>query len=120
LRSPFDDAEITNDVHVAGKDDIEKACLAAENALKTGPWTQLTGAQRGAHLLRVAALIEENAEKLAYLESIPTGRPISGIIHFDIKHMVEVFRCKLLLSWYKTELSLTSYRIQITPDGQTR
>ncbi|KAH7061957.1 aldehyde dehydrogenase [Paraphoma chrysanthemicola] len=92
LRNPWNDSDITNDVHVAGKDDINNACLAADAALKKGPWAQFTGAQRSAHLLRVAALMEENAEKLAYLESIPTGRPISAIIHFDIKHMVEVFR----------------------------
>ncbi|CZR68028.1 related to aldehyde dehydrogenase [Phialocephala subalpina] len=65
---------------------------AASAAFARGPWASFSGAQRAACLLRVAALVEENAEKLAYLESLPTGRPISGIIHFDLKHMVEVFR----------------------------
>ena len=83
-------------MHAAGEEDIDRACLAATTAHKAGPWSRFTGAQRAACLLRVAALMEANADELAYLESIPTGRPISGIIHFDIKHMVEVFRCRFL------------------------
>jgi aldehyde dehydrogenase (NAD+) len=95
LHNPFDDTHLTDQVHAACEEDINKACLAAAAARKSGPWSRFTGAQRSACLLRVAALMEANAEKLAHLESLPTGRPISGIIHFDIKHMVEVFRCTL-------------------------
>lgn len=96
LHNPFDDSTLVEHVHVAGEEDVDKACNVATTALRKGPWSCFTGPQRSACLLRVADLIEKNAEKLAYLESKPTGRPISGIIHFDIKHMVDVFRCMSL------------------------
>ncbi|KAJ4988551.1 aldehyde dehydrogenase [Stagonosporopsis vannaccii] len=92
LCSPFDDSTITDEVHTACSEDIDRACLAATAAEKTGTWSAFTGSQRAACLLRVAALMEAKANQLARLESMPTGRPVSGIINFDIKHMVDVFR----------------------------
>ncbi|KIX01703.1 uncharacterized protein Z518_09429 [Rhinocladiella mackenziei CBS 650.93] len=38
-------------------------------------------------MLKFADLVEQNADKLARLESLPTGRPISVIKHFDIPYM---------------------------------
>ncbi|PVH76617.1 aldehyde dehydrogenase [Cadophora sp. DSE1049] len=92
LSNPTNDASITNDVRVAGDEDINTAVTAAKTAFARGPWSNFSGGQRAACLHKVAELIEKNAERLAHLESLPTGRPISGIIHFDLKHMVEVFR----------------------------
>ncbi|KAH7419742.1 aldehyde dehydrogenase [Cadophora sp. MPI-SDFR-AT-0126] len=92
LSNPTNDASITNDVRVAGEEDINAAVTAAKTAFTRGPWSNFSGRQRAACLHKVAELIETNAERLAHLESLPTGRPISGIIHFDLKHMVEVFK----------------------------
>jgi len=94
LRNPTNDDFITNDVRVAGEEDIDTAVTAAKIAFTRGPWSKFSGIQRAACLHKVAAIIEQNAERLAQLESLPTGRPISGIVHFDLKHMVEVFRCE--------------------------
>lgn len=80
-------------MNAASEADIDLAVSAASAAFTRGEWANFTGAQRAACLLRTADLIQQNAEKLAYLESLPTGRPISGIIHFDLKHMIDVFRC---------------------------
>lgn len=44
-------------------------------------------------MLRFADLVESNAERLAILECISTGRPVTPTMKFDIAHMVEVFRC---------------------------
>ncbi|OBT75479.1 hypothetical protein VF21_04901 [Pseudogymnoascus sp. 05NY08] len=92
LRNPTDDSSITDQVHIANAQDVHNAVDAATAAFKTGPWSTFTGAQRAACMLRLADLVEKNVDRLAYLESIPTGRPVSGIIHFDIAHMVQVFR----------------------------
>ncbi|KAG4439604.1 hypothetical protein IFR05_004899 [Cadophora sp. M221] len=92
LSNPTNDATITKDVRVASQEDVDIAVAAANAAFTQGPWPSFSGSQRAACLQKVATLIEQNAERLAHLESLPTGRPISGIIHFDLKHMVEVFR----------------------------
>ena len=42
---------------------------------------------------KFADLVEKNADKLARLESLPVGRPIAGIIYFDLVNMAQVFRC---------------------------
>lgn len=44
-------------------------------------------------MLRFAELVESNAERLATLECIPTGRPVTPTMKFDIAHMVQVYRC---------------------------
>ncbi|KAH6691199.1 aldehyde dehydrogenase [Leptodontidium sp. MPI-SDFR-AT-0119] len=92
LSNPTNDIAITKDVRVASQEDVDIAVAAANTAFTQGPWSSFSGSQRAACLHKVAALIEQNADRLAHLESLPTGRPISGIIHFDLKHMVEVFR----------------------------
>lgn len=91
--SPVDDSVVVDDVQVAGKDDIDRAVDLAETAFKKGPWATFTGSQRAACLNKFADLVEKNVEQLSYAESLPSGRPIAGIIHFDLAHMVQVYRC---------------------------
>lgn len=43
---------------------------------------------------RFADLVEQHAERLAILESLPTGRPITPTMKFDIANMAQVYRCK--------------------------
>lgn len=47
-------------------------------------------------MLKFADLVERDAERLATLESLPTGKPVSPTIQFDIAHMAEVYRCNPL------------------------
>lgn len=93
LLSPVDDTVVVDDVQVAGKADVDRAVTAARTAFRHGPWAKFTGSQRAAYLNKFADLVEKNAERLAYAEALPTGRPVAGILHFDLPHMVEVYRC---------------------------
>ncbi|KIW20125.1 hypothetical protein PV08_00700 [Exophiala spinifera] len=92
LTNPWDESTVATDVHVANAADVDSAVAASVQAVKKGPWKKFTGAQRAACMLKFADLAEKNAEKLARLESLPTGRPVSMITHFDIPNMVSVFR----------------------------
>lgn len=73
--NPATDEVVTDDVQVAGPEDIDAAVAAAKAAFK-GPWKKYTGAQRAACMNKFADLIEEHADELAKLESISMGQPM--------------------------------------------
>lgn len=93
LLSPVDDTVVVDDVQLAGTADVDKAVSEAKYAFRHGPWAKFTGSQRAACLLKFADLVEKHAQRLAFAEALPTGRPIAGVLHFDLPHMVEVYRC---------------------------
>ncbi|KIV84920.1 hypothetical protein PV11_00668 [Exophiala sideris] len=92
LTNPWDESTVATDIHAANTADIDAAVAASLHAVKKGPWKTFTGAQRGACMLKFADLVEQNMDKLARLESLPTGRPISMIRHFDLPHLLQVYR----------------------------
>ena len=94
LRNPVDDSIVVDDVVDAGKADVDRAVASAKKAFRQGAWATYTGQQRAACLNRFADVVEKNIECLAYAESLPSGRPVAGLIHFDLAHMVQVYRCK--------------------------
>jgi aldehyde dehydrogenase (NAD+) len=55
--------------------DIDSAARAADRALK-GPWRDITPAERGRLLLRLADAIGAAKEELALLETIDVGKPL--------------------------------------------
>ncbi|CAI7655796.1 unnamed protein product [Penicillium crustosum] len=79
VRNPTDDSTITNDLQVAGEEDINTAVVAANVAFQTGPWSSFTGQQRGKCLFRLADLIEGDADSLLQLETMAMGVPKAGV-----------------------------------------
>jgi aldehyde dehydrogenase (NAD+) len=61
-----------------GAEDAAVAAAAAHEALR-GAWAQLTPTQRGALMLRLADLLERDAELLAQLDARDNGKPISEL-----------------------------------------
>ena len=55
--------------------DVDAAVAAARNAFESGPWSHMTAADRGRLLLAAADLIADEAEELAALEALDTGKP---------------------------------------------
>src|SRR3954447_2484904 len=55
--------------------DVDRAVEAAKKALPE--WLETTPAERAEVLLKLADLIDENAEELAQLEAVKTGKPIA-------------------------------------------
>ncbi|GGA66340.1 5-carboxymethyl-2-hydroxymuconate semialdehyde dehydrogenase [Ornithinibacillus halotolerans] len=74
--NPFTN-ETTNLVAKGTESDIEKAVEAAEEAFEHGPWGSMKLKERMKYIERIADLIEEEAESIAYLESLDSGLPIS-------------------------------------------
>ncbi|MBI4391392.1 MAG: aldehyde dehydrogenase [candidate division NC10 bacterium] len=77
----FDDlnpatGEVFARVAEADKEDVHRAVAAARAAFEEGPWARMPGGERGKILLRIADLLEREADAIARLESQDTGRPI--------------------------------------------
>ena len=62
--------------HIPDSDekDVEEAYQAAQAAFPT--WSTMPREKRSGYLLKIAALIEQNLEKLALAESIENGKPL--------------------------------------------
>ncbi|WBU54574.1 aldehyde dehydrogenase family protein [Paracoccus sp. SCSIO 75233] len=60
-----------------GTVETEAAIAAARHAFDEGTWRQMPGKDRAALLNRVADLIDENRERLALIEVLESGKPIS-------------------------------------------
>jgi len=87
--NPHDNSAIAN-VSMAGKADIDKAVAAATKAFPA--WSRMAAADRGRILLKLADLIEENAEELARLESLDTGHPLKDSRALDVPRTAACFR----------------------------
>ncbi len=60
----------------AAEDDVDAAVRAARAAFDEGPWGRMTGTERARLIRRLAALLDENAERLATVESTDNGKLI--------------------------------------------
>jgi betaine-aldehyde dehydrogenase len=74
----------------SGPEDIDAAYQAAAAAFETYRWT--TPSERQRFLLRLADLIEANAEELVRIESENTGKPYSLTLSDEIVPMVDQIR----------------------------
>ncbi|MEP3465689.1 MAG: aldehyde dehydrogenase family protein [Parasphingorhabdus sp.] len=77
---------------LATADDADRAAIAARRAFVDKRWRGKTPAERQRILLRVADLIERDAQILAELETINGGKPYGGALHGEIPHCAETFR----------------------------
>jgi len=59
------------------KVETDKAIKAARKAFQNSSWPGMAGADKAKVLAKVAELIRENAEELAYIETLESGKPIS-------------------------------------------
>jgi acyl-CoA reductase-like NAD-dependent aldehyde dehydrogenase len=59
------------------KPDVDEAVKAARQAYEEGKWSKIGPHQRSRYLLKIADLIEQNADELATLETLNNGMAIS-------------------------------------------
>lgn len=74
--NPFTNEQI-NEVAEGQSEDIDRAVAAAKEAFDHGPWKTMKLTKRMSYIYRIADLIDDEIEKIAYLESLDTGLPIS-------------------------------------------
>ena len=87
--NPHDNSPIA-DVAMAGRADVDLAVAAAQRAFPR--WSRMPAADRGRILLKLADLIEANAEELARLESLDTGHPIKDSLALDVPRTAACYR----------------------------
>jgi len=75
VKNPNDDSTVVEGVQAAGPEDVDAAVDAAAKAYKS--WRHVKGADRAKCMLKMADLFEAEAEKLATLETICMGQPIT-------------------------------------------
>ncbi|WP_298933591.1 aldehyde dehydrogenase family protein [uncultured Ruegeria sp.] len=62
---------------LGGEAEAEKAIEAARAAFDSGVWSRASGKHRALILLKVADLIECNVDRIALMETLESGKPIS-------------------------------------------
>lgn len=74
----------------AGKEDVDLAVQAAWKAFDS--WKNTSPVERAAILLKIADLIDANAEKLAIVETMDNGKPIRETMAVDVPLASDHFR----------------------------
>ncbi len=69
--------EVVGRLNAASADDVEEAIQGAQKAFEQGHWAQRRPHERAAVLYRIAQLIRDHAERLAQLQRLDNGKPIS-------------------------------------------
>jgi acyl-CoA reductase-like NAD-dependent aldehyde dehydrogenase len=84
--------ETLAEMAAGGADDVDKAVTAAKRAFKSGVWSRMAPRQRMDVLYRFAALIEQNSESLAVLETLDMGKPIADVVSGDLPAVLDTIR----------------------------
>lgn len=72
--------KIVGEYQLCSKEDADRAIKAARQAFKNESWKTMPGADRAKIINKIAALIRKNAEELAFIETLESGKPISQAI----------------------------------------
>jgi aldehyde dehydrogenase (NAD+) len=71
--------------------DVDGAVKAARAAFDEGPWSQMHPADRGRLILKLAQLVQDNAQQLAEIDAIDAGKPVTNSLRVDIPAAVDCF-----------------------------
>lgn len=74
----------------AGPEDVDRAVKAAQRAFDDGPWRQMSAAQRGQCLRRLAEKISPIAERLGEVETTDTGKLLRETT-WQAKNLVNIY-----------------------------
>jgi betaine-aldehyde dehydrogenase len=85
------DGTLVGEVDEATAADTDIAIAAAHRAFHHGPWPATSARERGDLLLRVADLLERDAEEVALAETRDTGKRLVES-RYDVADVVSVFR----------------------------
>ena len=88
------------DIAQGGVEDIDRAVTAARQAFEGGSWSSMTPSQRQRILYRLGDLILENADELAWLESLDNGKPVSVARVADVPLTADLFH--YMAGWVRT------------------
>ena len=72
--------------------DVDLAVKAARDAFDNGPWRTMDARERGALMMKLADLIEEELDELAALETLDNGKPINDSRNVDLPLTIDCLR----------------------------
>ncbi|HAY09402.1 MAG TPA: aldehyde dehydrogenase, partial [Thauera sp.] len=72
--------------------DIDRAVAAARKAFEQGEWPRMRPVDRERLLLRLADLVEANAQELAEIEALDNGKPVTMARAVDVALVVDFLR----------------------------
>ena len=72
--------------------DVDAAVAAAHKAFSSGPWAEMSAADRGKILWKIGDLVDKYNEELGTLETLDNGKPIFESRQVDMPMVAEVFR----------------------------
>jgi len=76
----------------ANHKDVDRAVAAARKAFRSGCWSRMAPRERMGVWYRYTELIGENAERLAVLDTLDMGKPISDMLAVDLPSVVETIQ----------------------------
>lgn len=84
--------EVLAEVVSCDHHDADLAVASARKAYQSGVWSRLAPVERKTILLKLADLIEENAEEFALLDTLDMGKPIADSSGFDVPTTIACLR----------------------------
>jgi gamma-glutamyl-gamma-aminobutyraldehyde dehydrogenase len=84
--------EVIASVVSADEKDVDLAVAAARKAFRSGSWSRMAPRERMAVMYRFAELIEQDTERLAVLDTLDMGKPISDMVDVDVPACAETIR----------------------------
>lgn len=90
-RNPATGEAIVN-IAACDASDVYTAVSAARKAFESGSWSKRAPGERKAVLLKLAALMEQELESLAVLESLDSGKPVSECLAVDVPETIHVLK----------------------------
>ena len=106
--SPVDGAVLAR-VAACASEDVDRAVRAARAAFEDGRWADQSPKARKRVLMKLAELIQKNADELALLETLDMGKPISNARNGDVRAVAECVR------WYGEAIDKIYDEIAPTP-----
>ncbi|MGF7163011.1 aldehyde dehydrogenase (NAD+)/gamma-glutamyl-gamma-aminobutyraldehyde dehydrogenase [Rhodoligotrophos appendicifer] len=103
--------EILGTVRDCSIQDVDRAVASARAVFKAGTWSRSAPEFRKEVLLKLAALVRENKEELAVLESVDSGKTIKDCLH-EIGNEVPTF-----FQWYAEAIDKVFGKV--VPTGET-
>ncbi|MFP7732213.1 aldehyde dehydrogenase [Priestia aryabhattai] len=106
-----------------GTEDAKRAIDAAQRAFESGIWSKMSVEERSAILCKMADLIMEKVDELAYLETLDVGKPIKESREFDIPRAAQNFRFFAEMAKYMVHEHYEKYNVmsyaKYSPAGVT-
>ncbi|CAE6904976.1 aldehyde dehydrogenase [Vibrio sp. B1FLJ16] len=86
--------QVIAQVSACGSEDVDKAVAAARRAFDEGTWNALHPAERKEILKKFGELVSGEANQLAVMESVDSGKPIQDCVTIDVPEFVNT------LNWH--------------------